>query len=192
MDVHAALTVDFLSGLLGLLRNSLVTYLRSGISNSHRLVILAARSARTPVLERRGYLSIPTPEHRAALLRLLASDHPLAVEQLRRRVPEVPYAWRLCRFCARRTAIEDEAHTLLRCPADLLVQPRKDCLDRVLAVRGDLRLSMATRPLFFLAEVIQDADTVVPLAALVHAVFTLCTSVPMVVINSEEQLLQYS
>ncbi|TFY67731.1 hypothetical protein EVJ58_g1437 [Rhodofomes roseus] len=43
-----------------------------------------------------------------------------------------------------------------------------------------------------LPEVVRDADTVAHLAENVHSVFTLCETVPMVVITSEEQLLQLS
>ncbi|EPS93078.1 hypothetical protein FOMPIDRAFT_1105391, partial [Fomitopsis schrenkii] len=115
MEINIALTADYLSDTLPRLRNSLVSHLRQEVMSSQRLVILAARPSRSPVLERRDYLSIPNQKHRAALIRLLASDHPLAVEQMRRRTPPVPREWRVCRFCARRGSIEDEAHTLLRC-----------------------------------------------------------------------------
>ncbi|EPT05441.1 hypothetical protein FOMPIDRAFT_1111341, partial [Fomitopsis schrenkii] len=140
----------------------------------------------------RDYLSIPNQKHRAALIRLLASDHPLAVEQMRRRTPPVPREWRVCRFCARRGSIEDEAHTLLRCPGAMLAEPRRRFSGQVLAVRRDLRVSMAITPLSFLAEVVRDADTVGHLAELAHTVFVLCETLPMVVIASEEQLLQLS
>ncbi|KAH9831457.1 uncharacterized protein C8Q71DRAFT_675673, partial [Rhodofomes roseus] len=115
MDKHAALTADYISNMLERLRISLVEHLRQEIAFSQRLVMLAARASREPVLERRDYLSITRREHRVALIRPLASDHPLAVEQMRRRTPPVPREWRVCRFCARRGSIEDETHTLLRC-----------------------------------------------------------------------------
>ena len=51
---------------------------------------------------------------------------------------------------------------------------------------------MAISPLFLLAEVVQDADMVDYLAGFLHTVFVLCESAPMLVITSEEQLLQLS
>ena len=60
------------------------------------------------------------------------------------------------------------------------------------AARSDLRLQMAISPLFLLAEVVQDADMVDYLAGFLHTVFVLCESTPMLVITSEEQLLQLS
>lgn len=60
------------------------------------------------------------------------------------------------------------------------------------AVRSDLRLQMAISPLFFLAEVVQDVDTVDYLAGFLHTVIVLCESTSMLVITSEEQLLQLS
>ncbi|TFK81360.1 hypothetical protein K466DRAFT_578591 [Polyporus arcularius HHB13444] len=58
------------------------------------------------------YLSLPSARLRDALVRLACSEHPLAVEALRR-LPEgdgVPREWRACRFCRRRGTVEDEPH----------------------------------------------------------------------------------
>ncbi|KAK0475763.1 hypothetical protein IW261DRAFT_455730 [Armillaria novae-zelandiae] len=61
---------------------------------------------------------ITIAEHRKAIVRLLTSAHPLAVEVLRwseRRQPPVPPNLRFCRYC--QIHIEDELHALWHCVA---------------------------------------------------------------------------
>ncbi|KAF9022893.1 hypothetical protein BDZ89DRAFT_187066 [Hymenopellis radicata] len=68
-------------------------------------------------VKRQPWTGVANPDHRRALGRLVASNHRLAVEVLRRgdgqRRRPVPREWRLCRFC--RTCVEDEVHALLVC-----------------------------------------------------------------------------
>ncbi|KAF8904819.1 hypothetical protein CPB85DRAFT_1190394, partial [Mucidula mucida] len=76
-----------------------------------------------------GWTMIAEPEHRRALGRLVASNHRLAVEVLRRgdgqRRRPVPREWRLCRFCGE--SVEDELHALLTCAgSEALVALRTD------------------------------------------------------------------
>ncbi|KAF9025630.1 hypothetical protein BDZ89DRAFT_953613, partial [Hymenopellis radicata] len=63
------------------------------------------------------WTGVQNPDHRRALARLVASNHRLAVEVLRRgdgqRRRPIPREWRLCRFC--RADVEDEVHALLVC-----------------------------------------------------------------------------
>lgn len=125
--------------------------LRHELGASQWVVILAARSSRTPVLKRRGYLSLLRRDHRAALIRLSASVHPLAVEQLRRRSPLIPREWRICRFCAQRNTVEDETRTFLRRSGLVLAEPRKHFTAQIVSVCRELRISMAVLPLWFLA-----------------------------------------
>ncbi|KAF9025823.1 hypothetical protein BDZ89DRAFT_922020, partial [Hymenopellis radicata] len=67
--------------------------------------------------KRQPWTGVQNPDHRRALGRLVASNHRLAVEVLRRgdgqRRRPVPREWRLCRFC--RGCVEDEVHALLVC-----------------------------------------------------------------------------
>lgn len=78
------------------------------------------------VLRFRDYLNVRTREHRRALTRLVCSDHPLAVEQGRRRVPATALNWRICRFCRLQGAIETETHILIDCSSPLLEPLREE------------------------------------------------------------------
>ena len=73
------------------------------------------RSRLSFVCARRSYLTLPGPRLRAALVRLATSEHPLAIEALRRLpgADSVPREWRACSFCRKRGSIEDEPHVLL-------------------------------------------------------------------------------
>ncbi|KAG6886366.1 hypothetical protein C0992_004366 [Termitomyces sp. T32_za158] len=102
--------------------------LQEVIASSTKLHLIRARQAHPrppPISDFRAYLSIPTPAHRKALTRLIASDHSLAIERLwhadQRRPHGVPRPQRLCRLC--RGGVEDEAHALIGCNALLL----RDC-----------------------------------------------------------------
>ncbi|KAI0367105.1 hypothetical protein BV20DRAFT_1045787 [Pilatotrama ljubarskyi] len=84
------------------------------------LHVTTLQSRRLPILQhhlcaRRRYLALPHRRQREALTALLFSEHPLAVEQLRRApTPHpIPRQWRVCRFCRAADAVEDEYHVLL-------------------------------------------------------------------------------
>ncbi|TFY67951.1 hypothetical protein EVJ58_g1310 [Rhodofomes roseus] len=185
-DVAAPLTEDGVAGCLEDLRTSLVTDLKQQINGSTRLTILSARKQRDPALERRVYLAVTNRGHRLALCRLLASDHPLAVEVLRRHTPTVPREQRLCRFCRLQGSVEDEVHVLLKCSAEELRHARKQFLDAVFARRPLWRISRERMPERFLADCSADKDVVAAFAEYVHSIFELCDTVPMAVVPIEE------
>lgn len=77
----------------------------------------------------RSYLSIKNVDYRTAMTQLLMSEHPLAIEQLRRpdgrRRPSVPREWRLCRMC--KEEIETEHHAILECMTSArIIECRED------------------------------------------------------------------
>ncbi|TFK80935.1 hypothetical protein K466DRAFT_441345, partial [Polyporus arcularius HHB13444] len=115
-------TVETARAALQQLELSLARHLFEAVMSSERLPVLQARFRRLPtpitlshVCCRRTYLTVTHPKHREALVRLIASDHPLGVEEGRRQSWEVPRHRRVCRFCRHRNALEDEAHALLAC-----------------------------------------------------------------------------
>ncbi|KIY61071.1 hypothetical protein CYLTODRAFT_384831 [Cylindrobasidium torrendii FP15055 ss-10] len=102
------------------------TYLRNAVVTNTRLGVLTAWLERCPALprsglrlERRPYLEIHNPAYRTAILRLVASEHPFAIERGRRGdntgLLRLPRAARLCRLC--REEVEDEVHAILVCDA---------------------------------------------------------------------------
>lgn len=84
------------------------------------------------------YLGGSNRLHRQAIARLLASEHPFAVEVLRRVQPDVPRAWRVCRYCRRRGAVETEAHVLMECVDDRVVQLRDAFLHDASLLMGNV------------------------------------------------------
>ncbi|KAL0568902.1 hypothetical protein V5O48_013072 [Marasmius crinis-equi] len=118
---------DMIDDTRKLLMQSAEQWAADALQQSSKLILLQNRQEidrrGLPVpaepLKRRFYLQhITIPKHRTAYIRLVTSNHALAVERLRwaeRRRPHIPREWRLCRFC--RTEVEDEAHALLECTA---------------------------------------------------------------------------
>ncbi|KAF5386797.1 hypothetical protein D9615_001609 [Tricholomella constricta] len=128
------------------------------------------------------YLKIPDPLHRHALTRLLLCDHPLAVEQLRRRRfsrGRIERQRRLCRFC--RLAIEDEVHALFGCRTnDRLVAVREDFLDTLFRLNPALRVIFFSAPATqFVDYLVNHAETLKLFAAYVYQVFCIYDEVPM-------------
>ncbi|KAL7283821.1 hypothetical protein ACG7TL_003261 [Trametes sanguinea] len=107
----------------------------------------------------------------------------LAVERLRRApaARPIPRAWRVCRFCQVRAAVEDEPHVLLYCPAPLLCA-RRDCLVAELTtVQPSMPPLLARLAPEAALDVLLSADptTVLPLVAdYVADVFELCSTPP--------------
>ena len=97
---------------------------------------------------RRYLMDVPVPKFRIAVTRLMASEHPLAVERLRyneRYRPHVPRQWRLCRLCVRKNGIdgadiEDECHALWECTSEERLTLRRDTfLDEAFGIWPSLR-----------------------------------------------------
>ncbi|RDX40928.1 hypothetical protein OH76DRAFT_1302111, partial [Lentinus brumalis] len=117
-------TEPMVSGLLTAIEDALAQHLYEEVQTSGRLPLLKARFDRLPspikledVCKKQPYLAVTNAEHRGSLVRLLTSDHKLAVEALRRlpAAEAVPHLHRICRFCRRRWAVEDEVHVLVEC-----------------------------------------------------------------------------
>ncbi|TFK82999.1 hypothetical protein K466DRAFT_555777 [Polyporus arcularius HHB13444] len=134
----------------------------------------------------RAYLSLPNARLRGALMRLVASEHPLAIEVLRRLPAEaaVPRTWRACRFCRRRGSVEDEPHVLLHCAAPELSLLRA----RFASTADDLSSTFArVRKQWTgwkLLDFILHCDVLLrPWAEFVVAVFQLCDDTPVLVLR---------
>ena len=169
----------------------------------HSLTLATLHSARLPLLRarlnrpgrqvtlsfvctRRSYLTLPGPRLRAALIRLATSEHPLAIEALRR-LPEadsVPREWRACRFCRRRGSIEDEPHVLLYCKAQLLTMARHEFLTAGDAASEVFARIRQKRGGWALLDFILHCDAVlVPFAEFVDCVYQLCDSTPILLLR---------
>lgn len=100
------------------------------LEESSRLEVLAGRPGNRS-LSFRSYLRVPHADHRRALTRLLASEHPLAIQSLRE--GGTPRDARRCRFCRSMGVVEDEVHVLLVCTAS----------DELATLRESLKTAMA-------------------------------------------------
>ena len=115
-------TVDSVEALDSRLQASLAQHLFEVVMQSERLPLLRGRFLRLSqppslpqVCKAQPYLATPRTAHREALIRLITSDHPLAVEVLRRSTPPVPRYRRVCRCCRNlRFLIEDEKIDVVR------------------------------------------------------------------------------
>ncbi|KAL0562686.1 hypothetical protein V5O48_019396, partial [Marasmius crinis-equi] len=86
----------------------------------------------------RQYLrDIENSQHRKVFTKILAGDHPLAVERLRwvdnHRV-QVPYEERMCRFC--REKVETPEHALLQCSHPPALELRRRYLQEYQLLTG--------------------------------------------------------
>ncbi|RDX44988.1 hypothetical protein OH76DRAFT_1305487, partial [Lentinus brumalis] len=117
-------TEGMVRDLLGAIEDALAQHIYTEVQQSGRLPLIKARFDRLPspiklkdVCKKQAYLTVTNAAHRESLVRLLTSDHKLAVEELRRLPPAeaVPHLHRICHFCRRRGAVEDEVHVLVEC-----------------------------------------------------------------------------
>lgn len=192
-------TTDTLREFLGVIEKSLAKHLYDAILESRRLPLLQTRYRRVlsqppnvgnsapelrEICARADYLKLPRRRQRQALLLLVFSEHPLAVERLRRAPGPVPIPRnrRICRLCKLRNAVEDETHVLLQCQAPVLATRRTTFLSALTAAKPGLRAlhsrippsafldvlltsgSGATLPLFadFVADVFEIVDSTPP------------------------------
>ena len=127
----------------------------------------------------RSYLDVHIPAHRKALTRLMLSEHPLAIEQLRRTSryrPRIDRDLRICRLC--RGAVEDEVHVLLHCDGDNdLVQLRSEFLA---GLRGTMpRLERTWDKEFIQCVVAGPPAAIASFARFVHRAFLRVTATPL-------------
>ncbi|CDO70999.1 hypothetical protein BN946_scf184844.g3 [Trametes cinnabarina] len=198
-------TLESVQSTLQALRSSLAAHLRNAVLNSQRLPLLRHRVLRlapspTPAPElkamcaTRDFLHLPRRRQREALCLLVFSEHPLAVERLRRApaARPIPRAWRVCRFCQVRAAVEDEPHVLLYCPAPLLCARRVRFVAELTTVQPSMPPLLARLAPEAALDVLLSADptTVLPLVAdYIADVFELCSDHPLLLLTTEEQYL---
>lgn len=189
-------TVLAVDALLLQLEQSLADSLHAGIMASERLPLLRTRTlaARSSDLAdlctKRNYLSLRSDRLRNAMTRLHVSDHPLAIEELRRHRPPVPRARRICRFCKKRWAVEDECHVLIECTGEevearraLFWEDATALLPKLAAIANSLSTPAA------LDMLLTREKTMIPLAEFVADVFDLCDNVPCFIVADDDALL---
>lgn len=202
------LTTDTLREFLGAIEQSLAQHLYDTTMESRRLPLLQTRYRRVlsqppnvsnsaPELRAicacADHLKLPRRRQRAALLLPVFSEHPLAVERLRRAPGPVPIPRnrRICRFCKLRHAIEDEAHALLQCQAGALADRRATSLDALMTAKPGLRAlhSRLPPPAFLDVLLTSGSDATLPLFAdFVADVFEIVDSIPPYLVATDAQL----
>ncbi|KAI1786449.1 hypothetical protein LXA43DRAFT_952565 [Ganoderma leucocontextum] len=144
----------------------------------------------------RPYLDVLRAPHRVAVARLLASEHPLAVEVLRRAPYEVPRHRRICRFCKHQHCIEDEHHALFVCGHASLASIRGqffDALHEQFQVNMTYLLRFSPMPIADILHVLLTREDALPLVAeYVHDVFHAVQLEPLLVLRSDEEWAQYA
>ncbi|KAF5371511.1 hypothetical protein D9615_009610 [Tricholomella constricta] len=172
-------------GLSILIERSAKNTLQASWDDSTKLVF---RARGHDVSRRRlqPYLKLPDPRHRHAITQLLLCDHPLAVEQLRRRrltTGRIERGQRLCRFC--RTAVEDEVHALFGCSSSQRLLLARDLyLAHLFSQRPDTRAMFYTSPATaFVDFLVNHAETLPSFAAYVHEVFHIYDEAPMFLVT---------
>ncbi|KAI0326178.1 hypothetical protein GY45DRAFT_1329232 [Cubamyces sp. BRFM 1775] len=124
-------------------------------------------SQRLPLLQHR--LTLPRRRQREAISRLYFSEHPFAVEQLRRAPgTPIPRNFRVCRFCRDSGAVEDEVHILQH-------PPIKHLLHRL---HGPAVLDA----------LLNTPQTLGVFADYVADVYDVCNDTPLLVARSEQEL----
>ncbi|KAI0348977.1 hypothetical protein OH77DRAFT_1594477 [Trametes cingulata] len=193
-------TLDTVSQALDDLRESLAQHLYIELMRSLRLPVLQHRLQRdlqlrpSSLLEHvcsfRDYLQLPSKSQRDAMALLLFSEHPLAVERLRRVRPAIDRSWRVCRFCREPWAIEDEVHTLLQCSAPILCDLRDQFFAAAQTLHAGLRkLYFRLSGAAFLDVVLRSSEVLPLFAHFVARVFALCDELPQLLLRSEDELL---
>ncbi|TFK87270.1 hypothetical protein K466DRAFT_599629 [Polyporus arcularius HHB13444] len=195
-------TVDIVRSALAQVELSLTRHLFDAVMTSERLPVLQARFRRlvspiklSHVCRQRPYLAVTNPKHREALVRLLSSDHPLGVEEGRRQGWDIPRHRRVCRFCRRRWAIEDEVHALLECEDPRLALLRDvdllSALERQEEPLPGARRMYARMPSWdFLDYLLRTSRLLTTVARFVYLVFELVESAPPLFPASESEWLE--
>ncbi|KAI9061445.1 hypothetical protein FKP32DRAFT_1576011 [Trametes sanguinea] len=144
--------------------------------NGRRLALRHACSAR-------NYLALPHQRQRTAMARLFCSEHPLAVELLRRGSDPLPREDRACRWCRARSGlprtlpVEDAVHVLLECDHPSLTAPRDLLLELLERIRPNVRRTLFHLPRHQMLPYLLEEDTTLTyVASFVADVWDLCES----------------
>lgn len=193
-------TVEVLANTLRQVELSLARHLFDGVMQSRKLPIIQARFRRLPlpvtlsaVCRPQPYLTVVHPKHREALIRLICSDNHLGVEEGRRRSPKVPRHLRICRFCRRQHAVEDEIHVLFECDAVALKDIREA---RLFATMERLAQPLpGVQEMFhrmaawdFLDFLLRTERLLPALAHYVYEILELVDTVPPLLLGSDDEL----
>ncbi|KAM5531362.1 hypothetical protein V8D89_014955 [Ganoderma adspersum] len=193
-DLSSALVAEVVRSL----DRSLTDHIYAAVLALSRLPILATRfkllPSQPPTLQAlckwRTYLNIPCASHREAFIRLVVSDHTLAVETLCRVSPPIPQDRRICHFCCRRSAIESELHILLECTNEDLCALREEFYMRA-APRLPKLPGVHTEWMWeWQFDLLLSADSVLPdLTEFVYEVLQLVESTPPLILPNDNAIL---
>ncbi|KAI0628707.1 hypothetical protein C8Q77DRAFT_1067800 [Trametes polyzona] len=185
-------TATSTTALLAQLHDALARSVERAVALSGRLPLLQRRLAHRSLMRRgapiplgevcayRAYLDLPTQRQREAITLLLLSEHPLAVERLRRQKTPPPRSERKCRFCLQPWAVEDETHTLLECDGGPLRARRDRFMEEASAIHRALPRLQFRLSSNALLDYLLQSETLLPLlATYVADVFSLCLSTPL-------------
>ncbi len=131
-------TTQAVGKLVAALSDSLANYLISFVRSSPRMYVynaihgqhLPPRPTLSQLCGLPHYMAL-NRDRRRALIKLVASEHPYAVQTLRHTRPPVPRNWRVCRFCRRKDAVETEEHIIFGCSSPLLLQATNHLLEQL-------------------------------------------------------------
>ncbi|EMD39415.1 hypothetical protein CERSUDRAFT_113069 [Gelatoporia subvermispora B] len=148
------------------------------VTQTSRLRLLAHRGTGAMVAFR-SYLRLLNADHRRALTRLLAGEHPLGVQTGRTR--RIAREDRGCRFCAKRGSVEDEEHVLLCCDGNAeLLELRRVWREDALMRTGRVELPGHSRTLATLLWGLSERKVAAAFGRFVFEVFALCDRTAMV------------
>jgi hypothetical protein len=135
------------------------------------------------VMAFRSYLRVRNNKHRVALTHAVLSGHALAMERMRwseRYKPQVPYKWRLCRFC--KDHLEDAIHAMFMCKHRPLVEIRATFFGKLFSTHPELR-GVHSDPGLFFKDLLVKEKIIGLLGKLAYDIFEAFYREPMLVIN---------
>ena len=190
LDLNVFPAPDAVAALIQDLERSLATYVTSTLRTSSRYHVMAAvhvphylRPTVGQLLKMPPYLLLQR-DRRKALTQLMACEHPYAVQTRR----AVERKFRACRFCVKRTAVEDEEHVLFRCMAAPLLLSRLRMRAQMSMHDPNVTFELEHRtPWQFVAYLLQLPQLLSIFADHVLETFTLCKGTPALAVNSDTE-----
>ncbi len=193
-------SIDGITATLRELESSLATHLYDSVTKSRKLPVIKARFQRMPkpiklslVCRQQSYLNVSNPKDREALTRLICANTRLGVEEGRHRSPKIPWHRRICRFCRKAGAVEDEIHALLQCDAAPVVDCREVYLLTALETQpeplpGAREMYFRMQPWDFLDFLLRTDRLLATLARFARAILDLLDTVPPLILHSDDEL----